>query len=370
MKQSAIVAALAFAAAGLQALPVAAAPFKCPHVGGDFTFGQEANINSLDQMTSSTISTRNIAMNMFEALMTRDENFNPILDLAASVTEAPDHLTYTFKLRQGVHFHNGKLMTSADVVASFDRYAKVGLERAMLANVDRWDAPDRGHLRHPHEEGAADVPDRAELVQRADRDHSGGGQGRSATAVEDDRHRDRASWSNAVPGSYVKMKRYDGYTPNTQFEQRTGFGGYKQACFDTVTFRIVTEPGARVAGLKTGELQGVEDIPAKSLPELKGDKNITILPLKNWWIQIAYPNTSVPPTDNLSFRKAVQAALDMDEIMDAASDGNYCAERRLPVSEPGRLHRCRQGDLQHQGSRRWRRSTWRSRATRASRSCC
>ena len=90
MKQTAIVATLAFAAA----------PFKCPHVGGNFTFGQEANINSLDQMTSSTISTRNIAMNMFEALMTRDENINPITDLAASVTEAPDHMTYTFKLRR------------------------------------------------------------------------------------------------------------------------------------------------------------------------------------------------------------------------------------------------------------------------------
>ena len=38
------------------------------------------------------------------------------------------------------------------------------------------------------------------------------------------------------------MKRYEGYKPNTNFEQKTGFGGYKQACFDTVTFRIVTEP--------------------------------------------------------------------------------------------------------------------------------
>jgi peptide/nickel transport system substrate-binding protein len=80
------------------AAPALADRFKCPHVGGDFTFGQEANINSLDQMTSATISTRNIAMNVFEALMTRDENFSPILDLAASMTEAPDHLTYTFKL--------------------------------------------------------------------------------------------------------------------------------------------------------------------------------------------------------------------------------------------------------------------------------
>ena len=47
------------------------------------------------------------------------------------------------------------------------------------------------------------------------------------------------------------------------------------------------------------------------------------MPLQNWWIQIALPNTSFPPTDNLLFRKAVQAALDMDEIMDAATDGNY-----------------------------------------------
>ena len=72
------------ALAGLTAAatPVSAETFKCPHVGGDFIFGQEANINSLDQMTSATISTRNIAMNMFESLMTRDENFNPILELA------------------------------------------------------------------------------------------------------------------------------------------------------------------------------------------------------------------------------------------------------------------------------------------------
>ncbi len=75
-------AVTALAGLVLAASGAAAAPFKCPHVGGDFVFGQEANINSLDQMTSSTISTRNVAMNMFESLMTRDENFSPILELA------------------------------------------------------------------------------------------------------------------------------------------------------------------------------------------------------------------------------------------------------------------------------------------------
>ena len=54
----------------------------------------------------------------------------------------------------------------------------------------------------------------------------------------------------------------------------------------------------------------------------------------NWWIQIAVPNVQKPPTDNLYFRQAVQAALNMDEIMDAASDGNY--KLNVGFQYPGR----------------------------------
>src|SRR5258707_13426673 len=50
-----------------------------------------------------------------------------------------------------------------------------------------------------------------------------------------------------VADSHVKMKRYDGYKPNQQFDDRTGFGCYKVACLDTVTYRIVTEAGGRAS---------------------------------------------------------------------------------------------------------------------------
>ena len=252
------------------ARPARAEPFKCPHVGGDFTFGQEANINSLDQMTSGTISTRNIAMNIFESLMTRDENFSPILELADAMTESPDHLTYTFKLRQGVRFHNGKEMTSADVAASFDRYARIGLYRSTLGNVDRWDAPDKDtfvitlkKVQPTFLEILSSFSAPIVIVPAEEKDDPPMQLKSIGTGP----------WQlvESIPGGYVKLKRYDGYRPNTNFEQKTGFGGYKQACFNTVTFRIVTEPQARVAGLKTGELQGVEDLPTKSLPDLKVD---------------------------------------------------------------------------------------------------
>jgi peptide/nickel transport system substrate-binding protein len=77
----------------------ARAAFECPVPGGNLVFGQEAKVNSLDMHASSTISTRNIAMHMFEALMTRDEDNNPIPELAESVEISDDGLQYTFTLR-------------------------------------------------------------------------------------------------------------------------------------------------------------------------------------------------------------------------------------------------------------------------------
>src|SRR5205823_7145846 len=80
-------------------------------------------------------------------------------------------LTYTFKIRQGVKFHNGKPMTSADVLASFDRYNKVGLERGMFKNVASWDAPDASsfviHMKQARsEEHTSELQSLAYLVCR------------------------------------------------------------------------------------------------------------------------------------------------------------------------------------------------------------
>ena len=283
-------------------------------------------------MTSATISTRNIAMNIYETLITRDDNNNPILELAESMVESPDHLTFTFKLRQGIKFHNGKAMTSADVAASFERYKKVGNQRSTLDNVAGWDTPDpatfvlRMSVAQPtFIEALSSFSVPIVIIPAELKDTP-------AQQLTQPVGTGPFQLVESVPGSYVKLKRFDGYQPNTKYEQRTGFGGYKQACLDTVTFRIVTEPGARVAGLKTGELHGVEDLPTKSLPDLKKDSKISILPLNNWWIQIANPNTSAAPTDNLLVRKAIQAPL-RQIAQNAGEDGAVIAGKTLEKDE-------------------------------------
>ncbi|HEX6141333.1 MAG TPA: ABC transporter substrate-binding protein [Geminicoccaceae bacterium] len=300
----------------------ARAAFECPVRGGDLVFGQEAKVNSLDMHASSTISTRNIAMHMFEALMTRDEDNNPILELAETVETSDDGLQYTFTLRDGITFHNGKPMTSADVAASFDRYKKVGVESVILSNVESWETPDertfvinmiKGQPTFLEDLSSFSVPIVIVPEENA-----------SADPLQlEPVGTGPFEFVEFIADSHVKLKRFEDYKPNEAFEDRTGFGGYKLACLDTVTFRIVTEPGSRVAGLETGELDAVEDVPQASVERLAQNEDIKIVPYENFWIHIATPNLAKPPTDNPLVRKAIQTALDMDEIMEAATDGAY-----------------------------------------------
>ncbi len=320
------------AAIALAAGDASAQQFACPKKGGEIVFAQEAKVNSLDQHASSTISTRNVAMNMFESLMTRDENFNPMPELAASVDESQDGKTYVFKLRDGIKFHNGKPMSTADVIATFDRYKKVGLDRGILDIVEGWEAKDAStfvmHLKAAQPTFLENLSSFSIPIVIVPAENA------KAEAMQlEPVGTGPFQFVEFVPDSHVKLKRYDGYTPDGRYKDIDGFGGYKLACVDSVNFRIVTEPGARVAGLETGELHGVEDLPAKSMPRLKENKDVVLKPLKNFWIQIAIPNLSFPPTDNLKVRQAVQAALDMDEIMDAATDGAY--QLNIGLQYPG-----------------------------------
>ncbi|HRY25124.1 MAG TPA: ABC transporter substrate-binding protein [Geminicoccaceae bacterium] len=307
---------------------VAAETFSCPNEGGDMVFGQEAQVSGLDMHFSSAISTRNIAMHIYESLMTRAEDNSPIHELAASHEVSDDGLTYTFKLRDGITFHNGKEMTSADVLASYERYQKIGIDRTSLEPVESMSAPDPStfviKLKQkvpvfieqissfrvpivilPAEEAAKEA-NQIEFIGTGPFEF--------------------VEW---VPDGFVKLARFDDYAPNAAFEGKTGFGGYKVACFDTVTFRIVKEPGARVAGLETGELQGVEDVPTKAAERLADNPDIKLIPVDNWWIHIAVFNQASPPTDKLGVRKAIQVGLDMEEIMEIATDGAYTLNHGL-----------------------------------------
>src|SRR5918998_301413 len=108
-------AALAFAADTAQA--------QTPKKGGNLTFAISAETPHYDCHGSETYATLHFSAPFYSTLVRFNLSKFPEIegDLAKSWEVAPDFMSYTFKLNEGVKFHDGTPFTSADVKATYDR---------------------------------------------------------------------------------------------------------------------------------------------------------------------------------------------------------------------------------------------------------
>src|SRR5713226_6755050 len=113
--------------------------------GGVLKIGNLGEPPSLDPHWGTQTITEVLTNHIFEGLYALDEGYRPIPMLAEGMpTVSRDGLTYTFKLRQGIKFHNGKEMTSADVVASLNRWgAQSTYGKTLYARVAEVRAVDK-----------------------------------------------------------------------------------------------------------------------------------------------------------------------------------------------------------------------------------
>jgi len=119
---------------------------------GPFVVILESNPTTLEQLHSTDASAERIRQLVFNSLVRKNEKFDYVGDLASDIQASPDGLTYTFKLRDGVKFHNGKAFTSADAKYTLDTllasdsakandfFEGAGAERKSL--VDKIETPD------------------------------------------------------------------------------------------------------------------------------------------------------------------------------------------------------------------------------------
>lgn len=120
------------------------------------TFLMEAAPTNLDPRIGADAYSEHLDGLIFSSLVAHDAQMNVVPDLAER-WETPDPLTYVFHLRKGVKFHDGHLLTSADVKFTLDSIISGGLKtpkRGSFKMVASIDAPDEGtivfHLREPY----------------------------------------------------------------------------------------------------------------------------------------------------------------------------------------------------------------------------
>src|SRR5262245_36168246 len=133
--------ALAFAGAG--GLHWDQARAQAPKRGGNLVFAISAETPHYDPHASDTYATLHFASPFYSTLLRFNLDKFPEVegDLAQSWTVAPDLMSYTFKLHQGVKFADGTGLTSADVKATYDRLRNppsgvVSTRKATFADID------------------------------------------------------------------------------------------------------------------------------------------------------------------------------------------------------------------------------------------
>src|SRR5882724_12802019 len=114
-----------------------------PRMGCLLKAGLIGEAPTLDLHSTTAVITQQITWHIYEMLYTYDKNLSPIPMLAEGHVIADNGRRYTMTLRKGVHFHNGKEMTSADVVASLQHWAKLATPgKAIWKNVEAIEAKD------------------------------------------------------------------------------------------------------------------------------------------------------------------------------------------------------------------------------------
>src|ERR1700722_3332285 len=113
-----------------------------PQKGGDLVYDLVSGPGTLDPHVSSSAVELEVIHHIFEPLVTIGEHYETAPMLAAKIDVSPDAKTLTFKLRDGVKFQNGKVRTSVDVVASFERYRRVSPNATVFTDVESYSALD------------------------------------------------------------------------------------------------------------------------------------------------------------------------------------------------------------------------------------
>src|SRR5881296_1731798 len=122
-----------------------------PRYGGELVFLVPSEPPSYDGHREGTFGTVHPLAPLYNTLLRMDPldrtGTRPSPDLAESWTISPDGLTYTFKLRPGVRFHDGSLLSSRDVKASYDKIVSppsgvISARKGAYQAVEAIEAPD------------------------------------------------------------------------------------------------------------------------------------------------------------------------------------------------------------------------------------
>lgn len=231
--------------------------------------------------------------------------------LSDTWTISDDGLTYTFHLRSGVKFHNGKALTPDDVIASLERDRTMGTYKWSLENVQSIDRVDDSTVKIVLTSKVASFLARlgmnpnaifpAEEIARVGSDEFTQPIGTGPFKLKE--------W---VRGDHLTLER------NPDYWQMAA-DGKALPFLDGIEIRQVAEDSTKVLQIQAGSLNGTEGLPWSQVSALQSDSRGQLMLLPQQQIYFMVLNLSRPPFDDLKVRQAMSLALDRQVFVDRAT---------------------------------------------------
>jgi len=291
-----------------------------PIFGGTLRYAMIDAPPTLDQhVVTATLGTT-ISQHFFETLFTFTDAWEPVPCLAKSADVRDGGKLIVIQLREGVLFHNGKEMTSADVVASLDRWGKSAARGPVLfARVEKVEADGKYgvklHLKEPFAPWATllgfanggPVIYPKEIVENA---------GKEPIAPKNYIGTGPYRFVDWKAGHEIILERFDKYAKRT--DKADGYAGERNAYFDRIVFIPVPDPGTRVNGVKAGDYDYAEYLPGDLFGELEKNPAVRIMIRKGADTNMLFANTKEGLMSNQKLRQAILAAVNLEPALRSA----------------------------------------------------
>src|SRR5688572_9744962 len=267
------------------------------------TMGLESDLRGVEPALGYDFTANPVICNITEGLMALDKD-SALYPLLAESFENPDAQTFIYNLRAGVTFHDGSPLTVADSIASIER-----VRSEAIASPMEW------------------MFDQVESIEQT---------GDMQLTIKLSVPSAQFAFVMATTAGHVMPKALIDSTPDLPTTEPIGTGPYKfvsweagsqvelvkndtywqpgKPYFQTAIFKIVPDGTTRVAGLSTGDLTMIRDIPPDQLSIVKEMEGITFNEVVGFTSNQIFMIQNKAPFDDPKVREAISLAINYDEI--------------------------------------------------------
>lgn len=286
-------------------------PLSCRRHSDSFVIALGDNIRTIDPIGSPSVdaASERVRTLMFDSLVKKNEKFDYVGELASDIKRSDDGKTFTFTLHDGVKFHDGRPLTSADAKYTLELVFSSTFAKS-ASFFEGSGADKKSYIQ------SVDAPDARTLIVTLTKPWTG-------------------LLSNLVPLAIIPKDSYE-----TQKDRPLGSGPFKFKSYDSsqqvvdleansdywggaphiqaLRVRVIADTNALQAELRSGRVD-IAPLPTSLSPDaiklLGQDANLQVLQFPGSNVTLLTFNTGQPPLDNVRVRQAIAYAVDREGMI-------------------------------------------------------